>query len=79
MTLALVAGDAPVVPHEIPHDRLLRLSQVKDLVGLGKTSIYDMIKANCFPAPCKPGGTASRWSQNEVLEWLAHCVSRKVN
>lgn len=62
-----------------PRDRLLRLSQVMDTIGLGRTRIYEMIKAGEFPAPCKPGGSASRWSENEVLAWLAECVSQRVH
>lgn len=66
-------------PLNITRDRLVRLSQVMDMIGLGRTRIYEMIKADEFPAPCKPGGTASRWSENEVLAWLAECVALRTH
>lgn len=60
-------------------DRLLRLADVKYAVGLGKTRIYEMIKLGTFPPPCKPGGSASRWSENEIHSWVAECVSERVH
>lgn len=50
-------------------DRLLRLAQVVEIVGLGKTMIYRMVRERRFPQPYKPGGAASRWSEREVREW----------
>lgn len=32
-------------------ERLLRLPTVLDMVGLGKTTIYDMMKEGSFPRP----------------------------
>lgn len=51
-------------------DRLLKLSEVKEITGLGKTMIYRLIRAGSFPAQYKPGGYASRWSESEVLGWV---------
>lgn len=59
-------------------DRLLRLEQVKEIVGLGKTLIYRLVGAGEFPAPYKPVGTVARWSENEVNSWLAACAARRV-
>ncbi|WP_231387848.1 helix-turn-helix transcriptional regulator [Pseudomonas nitroreducens] len=50
-------------------DRLLKITEVSGLVGLGKSAIYDMITAGSFPAPIKIG-CASRWSLLEVLQWI---------
>lgn len=52
-------------------DRFLRLEQVKEIVGLGRTMIYELIKQNAFPAPIKLGINASRWSEQSVFLWLA--------
>lgn len=70
MTRNLVEGT--VVPsHYVTPDRFLRLSQVMEMVAFGKSHIYAMISSSQFPAPRKPGGSASRWSENEILAWLA--------
>ncbi|AHE55688.1 helix-turn-helix transcriptional regulator [Sphingomonas sanxanigenens] len=54
-----------------PLDPLLPLARVMDLTGLGRTTIYRLIKEGSFPAPFKPGGAASRWSEAEIREWRA--------
>ena len=58
-------------------DRLLRLDQVKEIVGLGKTLIYRMVSDGEFPVPYKPGGSATRWSENEILGWLSSCAKQR--
>jgi prophage regulatory protein len=50
-------------------DRLIRLEEVKDIVGLGKTMIYRLERDGRFPRRCKPGGHATRWSEAEVVAW----------
>lgn len=50
-------------------DRLLRLAQVIEIAGIGKTMIYRLIRQQKFPQPFKPGGYASRWSESEVEAW----------
>lgn len=50
-------------------DRLLKLAQVMDIVGLGRSMIYRLIRNGEFPRPFKPGGYSSRWSESEVRAW----------
>ena len=52
--------------------RLLRLKQVCDKVGLGKSAIYDLIRFGDppFPAPIKIGSSTSRWVESEVDAWI---------
>lgn len=50
-------------------DRLLKLEEVKDIVGLGKTMIYRLERQGKFPQRFKPGGWSSRWSEREVRAW----------
>lgn len=70
MTPDLIGGAVASALYLTP-DRFLRLSQVMEMVAFGKSHIYAMISSGQFPAPRKPGGSASRWSENEVLAWLA--------
>lgn len=53
-------------------DRLIRLAEVIDMVGWGRSMIYRKIRTGEFPAPYKPGGFSSRWSEREICEWLDH-------
>ena len=50
-------------------DRLLKLTDVIDLTGIGKTMIYRLVRRGDFPQPYKPGGYASRWSEAEIRAW----------
>lgn len=64
-----VAADPPGDGLASSYDRLLKLAEVKELTGLGKTMIYRLVRDGSFPQPYKPGGYASRWSESEVCAW----------
>ena len=49
--------------------RLIRLPEVRAMVGLGTTSIYDKIKKGNFPKQVKLG-RLSGWVEAEVQEWI---------
>ena len=49
--------------------RLIRLPQVKAMVGLGRSSIYDRIKKEAFPKPIKLG-RLSVWVEAELEAWI---------
>lgn len=51
-------------------DRLLRMSEVIEMTGIGKTMIYRLIQQDRFPKQFKPGGYSSRWSEAEVRAWI---------
>ena len=52
-------------------DRLIKIAEVQCRVGLGKTMIYRLIKSGTFPAPYKLSPFASRWSEREIVQWIA--------
>ena len=49
--------------------RFIRLPQVKAMVGLGTTAIYDKIKKGKFPRQVKLG-RVSGWVESEVQDWI---------
>ena len=53
----------------IPAQTMIRLPQVMEMVGLGKTAIYDQIKNGGFPKPAK-FGRASVWRESEINDWI---------
>lgn len=59
-----------------PLDRLIKIEDVIDQVGMGRTKIYDMIQFEEFPAPIKLG-RYSRWSQLEIQEWIEEQKGRR--
>ena len=50
-------------------DRLLRIAEVEEIVGIKRAMIYRLIQRGTFPQQYKPGGYASRWSESEVTAW----------
>lgn len=51
-------------------DKLLKLPEVCELVGLKRPTIYKYIKTEGFPKPIKIGSRASRWSYAQIMEWI---------
>jgi prophage regulatory protein len=52
--------------------RLLRLSEVSTMIGLGRTSIYRYVSEGRFPSPVNVGYRSVRWKLADVLAWRAH-------
>jgi prophage regulatory protein len=57
-----------------PPQRLIRLADVCQRVGLGKTMIYAMIGDGRFPKPYKITPAAARWSEQEIEDWVRSIV-----
>ena len=51
-------------------DKLLTCNEVEEILGLGRTTIYEMVGAGRMPAPLKIGKRAIRWDPVELREWL---------
>ena len=51
-------------------DRLLRIVDVKSLVGLGKSKIYALVAEGAFPKPYKLSPKAARWGEREIVAWI---------
>jgi prophage regulatory protein len=52
--------------------RLLRLSEVSTMIGLGRSSIYRYVSEGRFPSPIHVGYRSVRWKLADVLTWRAH-------
>jgi prophage regulatory protein len=51
-------------------DKLLRRSDVEDLVALRRSAIYALMSENKFPKPLRVAGRAVRWSQADIQQWI---------
>lgn len=50
--------------------RVLRMTEVKKITGLGRSSIYQMMKCDRFPKSIKIGKRAIGWISAEIFSWL---------
>ena len=69
---------ANIAPNDnaLTEARLLRLPAVQESVGMGRTAVYEMIKAGKFPRPVKVG-TASAWIDVEVTRWIEQLAASR--
>jgi prophage regulatory protein len=56
--------------------RMLRLPQVIDATGLGKTKIYELQGRGDFPMRIKITAHAVAWVEEEVQAWLAQRIEK---
>lgn len=49
---------------------ILRLPEVKNICGLGRSSIYSMMGKNSFPKSIRLGKRARGWVSSEIYAWL---------
>jgi prophage regulatory protein len=59
----VASGDA-VVP------RLISLREVMRLTSLGRSTLYDLIRVQRFPAPLRVTERRSAWVQSEIVSWI---------
>ena len=50
-------------------DRFLRLPEVQNRTGFGRSYIYKAVKENASPAPYKVG-RATVWTESQILDWM---------
>lgn len=64
--------EAPAASAVTPH-KLIRLPQVMEMTGRGRTATLDDVRAGRFPKPIKVG-SATLWLESEVQGWIADRV-----
>ncbi|EOZ4792127.1 AlpA family transcriptional regulator [Pseudomonas aeruginosa] len=50
--------------------RLIRLKEVMRLTGLGRSTVYKVMKEGSFPGSVALGDKAVAWVESEVQEWI---------
>lgn len=50
--------------------KLLRLPQVLERVGLGRSRLYSLVKVGEFPRPVRLTQNVVAWVDTEVDEWI---------
>jgi len=51
-------------------ERLIRMSEVVELTGLAKSTIYLMVSKGSFPSPLKIGERSVAWRETDLDVWL---------
>jgi len=65
------------------YPRILRLKQLTERIGLGRSTIYDRMDVQSprydatFPKPIKLGAAAIGWIDSEITTWIEQRMSAK--
>ena len=54
--------------------QLLRLSSVRQQIGLSKPRLYALMQKGQFPKPIKIGERAVAWLQSDIEAWIAERI-----
>ena len=52
-------------------DRLLRLSEVLHVTGLGRNTVYRRMREGTFPKQVRLGPNSVAWRQSEIAQWMS--------
>lgn len=73
---------SPTGTHLMPvsaptQERFLRLPEVIHQCGLSRSTLYDLIARNAFPAQVSLGGKNVAWLQSEITAWMEERVAHR--
>jgi prophage regulatory protein len=57
--------------------RLIKLKEVMDCTGLGRSTIYNYIADKTFPKPVSLGLRAVAWVESEVQYWILERIEER--
>jgi prophage regulatory protein len=56
----------------LPGERLIRMRELRTLVGLGRSTIHRLVAQGRFPKPIHPfGNRTAAWRYSAVATWIA--------
>ena len=58
------------MPKQVDPPRFIRLPQVIEMTGLGKTTIYRWINQGIFQKQIQIGGKSVVWNERDVIAWM---------
>lgn len=58
-------------------DRFVRMNELVTIVGLAKSTIYELIANNKFPKPIHLTERTSVWRVSTVMNWVAEKEANK--
>ena len=62
--------DTPVIDTTTTRKRFLRRTQVEDMTGLSRPTIYRKIERGAFPRPVHLSKFCVRWIEADILAWM---------
>jgi prophage regulatory protein len=69
-TISPMASTNPVLTADAAAPRMLRILEASTRVGLGRSSIWKMVKEGHFPAPRRLSRRSVGWLELDIEQWL---------
>ena len=67
---AVTRPDPPAKPRAFHPGSLLRLADVRNLVGVSRSTIYKRVSEGSFPRPVRISERSVRWRLEEIEKWI---------
>jgi len=67
----------PPMALNFPRDRFMRLPEVIHTTGLSRSTIYDQISRQQFPAQLSLGGKNVAWLASEIDGWMSDRIAAR--
>ena len=58
------------MPKHVDPPRFIRLPQVLEMTGIGKTTIYRWMTDGTFPKQIQIGGKSVVWNERDDIDWM---------
>lgn len=68
----------PTLQPAFPRDRFMRLPEVIHTTGLSRSTLYDLISRQQFPAQISLGGKNVAWLASEIDGWMNDRIAARV-
>jgi len=62
---------------EIKQIKFIKLKDVMDCTGLGRSTIYNYMANNQFPKRVELGGRGVGWVEDEVQDWILERIEER--
>ncbi len=72
-----MAKPVPTFCPDAERDRLIRIGEVCEITGLGRTLVYKLTRLGKFPQPVRISTRAVRWSERQVRRWIADRIAAR--
>ena len=75
--LSTHTGTHPMPVSAPTQERFLRLPEVIHQCGLSRSTLYDLIARDAFPAQVSLGGKNVAWLQSEITAWMEERIAHR--
>jgi len=58
--------------------KILRRREVESIIGLSRSTIYNLMAEDAFPKPIRLGARAVGWHESDIRDWLSQRIAGEI-